>query len=69
MSWGLPNARSNGFVKAPLCPFCSAAWTEEMIDIEASASMSCPTCGPEIYGSIKIKCHACERLIYEKEWG
>jgi hypothetical protein len=59
----------NGFVKRPLCPFCSKEWSDDMIDIEASASMACSTCASEVGGSVKIKCGGCNRLIYEKEFG
>jgi len=58
------------WAKKPLCPFCSAEWTDDMLRVEASASGGCPTCGygSVAYKSIKIVCHSCHRLIYEKEY-
>lgn len=61
--------RGNGFTKPPLCPFCSAPWTEDMIELEGGASEQYESVGPECYGAVKITCEACDRLIYEKEFG
>ncbi|MBY0561505.1 hypothetical protein [Hyphomicrobium sp.] len=61
--------KNNGWVARPLCPFCSAPWTDGMIAIEAWCSEGCPTCGhgSETSVTIEIHCEACERLIYTKE--
>ncbi len=57
-------------IKRPLCPYCRAEWTDEMITFEdVSMSEGCDTCG---YGSgaeftLDIHCHKCKKLIYRKE--
>lgn len=57
------------FTKRPLCPYCNAEWTDEMMKIEAEeGSSGCETCGPgatEIV--VDITCHKCGKLIYRKE--
>jgi len=60
----------NGWVVAPLCVFCSKPWTHTMIEIEASASRGCSTCGygGSIDGTITIHCEHCSRLVYSKEF-
>lgn len=59
----------NGFTKPPLCPFCSAPWTDEMIAVEAHASQQYSSVGPEPYGTVRINCASCEKLIYQKDFG
>lgn len=61
---------ASGYVMRPLCPFCSAPWTDDMIDVEASASEGCDTCGwgGGAYGEVRIVCASCDRLIYVKEF-
>lgn len=48
----------------PLCPFCSAPWTDDMIVIEDNfySYDSGAGCNPEL----EIKCSSCHRLIYKK---
>jgi hypothetical protein len=60
----------NGWVQRPLCVFCGAPWSDDMIDVEASVSGGCSTCGygSETYGTIRINCHACGKLIYQKDF-
>ena len=60
----------NGWVKPPLCVFCNAPWTDDMIEVEASASAGCETCGSgsEPYGTITINCSSCKRLVYRKDF-
>lgn len=59
-----------GFIVRPLCPFCSAPWTDGMIQVEADASQGCDTCGHGggAYGEVRICCASCSRLIYVKEF-
>ena len=55
----------------PLCPFCSAPWTDDMVKVEDTyASRGCDTCGygAEITGTVTIKCSSCNRVIYQKEF-
>lgn len=53
----------------PLCPFCSARWTDKMMDVYIEeGDGGCPTCGPDpATVTIDITCEACDRLIYRKE--
>lgn len=62
----------DGFAKeaAPICVFCNARWTDEMVNIEArSGGGGCDTCGMdgEANYRVEIKCHSCKRVIYIKE--
>lgn len=55
----------------PLCPYCRAEWTDEMIKVEDTyASGGCATCGygQEITGKVIIKCDKCGKVIYIKEF-
>lgn len=66
---GMTERELNGWAKAPLCVFCNAPWTDDMMEIEAHASMGCPTCGDcEIDGTVKITCSSCKRLVYQKDF-
>ena len=60
----------NGWAVRPLCVFCSAPWTDDMIAVEASTSGGCDTCGwgATTSGTISINCHACGKLIYQKDF-
>jgi hypothetical protein len=63
---------TQGFIVRPLCPFCSAPWTDDMIKVEdVSCSQGCDTCGygGSASGTVKIHCEACEKLIYQKDFG
>jgi endogenous inhibitor of DNA gyrase (YacG/DUF329 family) len=51
-----------------LCPYCNAPYTADMTDTYLYASERCETCGPEIRGSIEIKCSNCKKLVYKKEY-
>lgn len=58
-------------VFAPLCVWCSAEWSPENVQVYAySGGAGCDTCGygSEPYGSVKIVCHECGKLMYEKEF-
>ena len=61
---------SAGYVLRPLCPFCSAPWTDDMIKVEAEAASGCDTCGfgGGTHGEVRINCASCTRLIYIKEF-
>lgn len=53
----------------PLCVFCGAPWDDAMVEgLESTAG--CDTCGfgAETTGTIVIKCSACKRTVYEKEF-
>jgi len=55
----------------PLCPYCKAEWTDDMIAVEElSASEGCETCGygQEITGKVVITCSECKKVIYVKEF-
>jgi hypothetical protein len=56
-----------GFTKRPLCPFCSAVWTDEMVKVEVDASQCWPSVGVETSSVVDITCHSCGKLIYRKE--
>lgn len=47
------------------CPFCSAPWTVEMINVYEYHGGYCETCA-YTEARCKITCHKCDRLIYEK---
>lgn len=55
----------------PLCVFCSAPWTDEMIlieDIDAQHGEGSYGFGPENQrATLDITCSTCKRLIYRKE--
>lgn len=57
---------------APICVFCNAPWTEEMIrvfDVDARHGEGSYDFGPENEtATIDITCENCHRLIYRKEY-
>jgi hypothetical protein len=61
-----------GFTKRPLCPFCSAPWTDAMIrvfDIDARHGRDSYDFGPEDQqATVDITCTTCKRLIYRKHY-
>ena len=63
----------DGFaLRPPLCVFCSAPWTDDMITVFARVEMEEGYYG-ETYLTGKadavmdIKCSTCKRLVYRKE--
>lgn len=57
------------FQKRPVCPYCNAEWTDEMMHIEVDeGSSDCLSCDP---GSsdvvVDVTCSQCKKLIYRKE--
>lgn len=63
----------DGFVfKPPLCVFCNAPWTDDMIKVLARAEIEygyygSSSLGDEGTAKIDISCSSCKRLIYRKE--
>lgn len=49
----------------PLCVFCSAPWSDDMIKVEIDTA--CYDSGCSVSASVEIKCENCKRLIYSKE--
>lgn len=72
MGYGTPYPeRGKGFTQPPLCPFCSAPWTEDMVKVlNVSASEGCDSCGFDavVSATVDITCESCGRLIYRKEY-
>jgi hypothetical protein len=63
----------DGFVmRAPLCIFCDAPWTEDMLKVMAEAELENDYYGDTYLSGqgvahIEITCSSCKRLIYRKE--
>jgi hypothetical protein len=57
----------------PVCVFCSAPWTDDMIhvyDIDARHGSGSYDFGPvDQRATLDITCSTCKRLIYRKEHG
>lgn len=52
-----------------LCPFCGAPWSDTNLrfyDLDCADECSSGRFGPET-ATVQIVCHACDRLMYEKE--
>jgi hypothetical protein len=52
-----------------LCPWCNAPWSDDnmqLYDLDAGDQCDSGRFGPESV-SIKITCHACHRLMYQKD--
>lgn len=56
--------RANMLAKI-LCPFCSAPWTDEMLELYTE-SEGYESTGYYDEPHIKITCKSCNKLIYEK---
>lgn len=56
----------------PICVFCNAPWTDDMIriyDVDASHGEGSYDFGPEDRrASLDITCSSCNRLIYRREF-
>lgn len=50
---------------APKCIWCSAPWSEENVALEVESS-GCESGGWDYWATIKITCHVCNKLMYEK---
>lgn len=61
----------DGWVKPPLCVFCSAPWTDDMLKVSAEAALEYGYYGDasveHIDTTIDIVCSSCKRLVYRKE--
>lgn len=53
-------------VWAPLCIWCGAEWDDANISLYSYGG-GCDTCGYGSGASVSITCHACGKLMYEKE--
>lgn len=51
---------------APLCIWCSAPWSDENVALDYSTG-SCDTCSIGSGAKVKITCHKCKKVMYEKE--
>jgi len=55
----------------PICGFCNAPWSDDMLALYAQADCANGYYGPEspewIETTVDITCGKCERLIYRKE--
>lgn len=66
-------AKVDGFAPGarPICGFCNAPWTDDMIDVLTRAELEYGYYGSasvsEVVVNIDVTCKACERLIYRKE--
>ena len=59
-------------IPPPLCVFCSAPWTDDMVKVFATAHEYHGYYESEIWVSkvdatIEINCSTCKRLVYKKE--
>lgn len=63
----------DGFVfKPPLCVFCNAPWTADMINVSVDAELEDGYYGDTYLSgqgdaTIDITCSTCKRLVYRKE--
>lgn len=61
----------DGWVKPPLCVFCSKPWTDDMIRASSYAELETGYYGDSHVDSIDtvidITCSHCNRLVYRKE--
>lgn len=57
---------------APKCVWCSAPWSDENVKLEIRGAYSYESDSDPGYPAVKITCHSCGKLMYEKggygEW-
>jgi hypothetical protein len=62
----------DGWVRPPLCVFCSAPWTDDMLKVSAEVELEDGYYGDTYLTgagivSVDINCSTCKRLVYRKE--
>ena len=55
----------------PICVFCNAPWTDDMISVFANAEFETGYYGDShvesIHMTVDVTCSSCKRLVYRKE--
>ncbi|MDP3938240.1 MAG: hypothetical protein Q8R92_08900 [Deltaproteobacteria bacterium] len=58
-------------IPPPLCVFCSAPWTDDMMQVYAKADLEVgyygDVDGVQIDMTIDVTCSSCNRVVYRKE--
>lgn len=62
----------NDKIPPPLCVWCSAPWTDDMLKVSAEADMYCGYYPGDVSidgvdVNIDVTCGTCNRLVYRKE--
>ncbi len=70
----MQSTEKTGFVtpgSRPICIFCNAPWTDDMITVLARSEIESGYYGDidsvMTHATIDITCHNCKKLIYQKE--
>lgn len=57
----------NGDLGKILCPFCSAPWTPENIQLYVSNGADYGTSQDSAEYELKLVCHSCKRVMYARD--